>query len=158
MLYLRKEHEPYRFSGKAIDGQRLIQDVSDHWGPVIDEIPCDAVTPVLEILETAGAHETEWRRSRSRRVKGDASTLSVLPYSDEHYADLVTKFHRSGATAPRRPRPRPVRASRCRTVTLHFVCRQSLDGGAPTSLALDTHARLSYRLLALEGRYPPDDR
>ncbi|WP_412520880.1 hypothetical protein K8Z49_23150 [Actinomadura madurae] len=38
MIYLRKEHEPYRFSGKAIDGQRLIKDVWDHWGPVIDEI------------------------------------------------------------------------------------------------------------------------
>ncbi|TYB43904.1 hypothetical protein [Actinomadura chibensis] len=38
MIYLRKKHEPYRFSGKAIDGQRLIQDVWDHWGPAIDEI------------------------------------------------------------------------------------------------------------------------
>lgn len=38
MIYLRKEYEPYRFSGKAIDGQRLITDVWDHWGPIIEEI------------------------------------------------------------------------------------------------------------------------
>ncbi|WP_067826082.1 hypothetical protein [Actinomadura kijaniata] len=38
MIYLRTEHEPYRFSGKAIDGQRLIHDVWGHWGPVVDEI------------------------------------------------------------------------------------------------------------------------
>lgn len=38
MIYVREEAESRRFSGKAIQGQRQIEDVWDQWGPIVDEI------------------------------------------------------------------------------------------------------------------------
>lgn len=89
--------------------------------------------------------------------KGDTSTLSVIPYRDtdfpwlvqvltaervrEHLSDLVrgdvTRFELPNLSV------------------LQFVCRQSLEGGVTTSLAVDTHGKsMSSRLLALEVSAP----
>lgn len=38
MIYLCDEYEPQRFSGKTLQGQRLIADVWDFWGPIVAEI------------------------------------------------------------------------------------------------------------------------
>lgn len=51
----------------------------------------------------------------------------------EHIAGEVVRYELSGLHA------------------LHFVCRQIIDGGVTTSLALDTHGKsLNSRLLALD--------
>ncbi|GAA4067149.1 AtuA-related protein [Actinomadura miaoliensis] len=85
--------------------------------------------------------------------KGDTSTVSIFPYRDEHYPDLVRELtpevvrrHLGGHV-----RGEVVRYELPSLCALHFVCRQSLDGGVTTSLALDTHGKgLSSRLLSLE--------
>ena len=41
MIYLTAEYEPFRFSGKTTQGQRLIGDLWDTWGPVVDQIKKD---------------------------------------------------------------------------------------------------------------------
>ncbi|MFI5709366.1 hypothetical protein [Kribbella sp. NPDC051620] len=84
--------------------------------------------------------------------KGDTSTITVIPYDDadyawlarwltadrvhDHFADLVN----GGVTRFELPL----------LPALQFVCRNSLDGGVTTSVAIDTHGKgMSFRLLAL---------
>ncbi|RKN27254.1 hypothetical protein [Micromonospora musae] len=38
MVFLKMEWEPYRYNGKALQGQRQLTDVLDAWGPVIQSI------------------------------------------------------------------------------------------------------------------------
>jgi hypothetical protein len=84
--------------------------------------------------------------------KGDTSTLSLFPYHDRHYGLLVREV-----TAVRvrehladHVRGDVVRYELPNLSALQFVCRQALDGGVTTSLALDTHGKsLSSRLLSL---------
>lgn len=89
--------------------------------------------------------------------KGDTSTLSVFPYRDEHYPDLVRELT---SEAVRRHLSTHIRGEVIRyelpnVCALQFVCRRSLDGGVTTSLALDTHGKsLSSRLLSLEIDIP----
>lgn len=41
MLYLTAEYEQFRFSGKTTQGQRLIGDLWETWGPIVDRIKKD---------------------------------------------------------------------------------------------------------------------
>ncbi|OLT37723.1 hypothetical protein BJF79_05805 [Actinomadura sp. CNU-125] len=83
--------------------------------------------------------------------KGDTSTISVFPYRDEHYADLVRELTPDAVRRHLGVRGDVVRYELPNLCALHFVCRQSLDGGVTTSLALDTHGKsLSSHLLSLE--------
>jgi hypothetical protein len=85
--------------------------------------------------------------------KGDTSTLSVFPYHDEHYTDLVRELT-PGLVRQHlgdRVHGEVIRYELPNLCAVHFVCRQSLDGGVTTSLALDTHGKsLSSHLLSLE--------
>ena len=84
--------------------------------------------------------------------KGDTSTLSVFPHDDRDYPRLVREV-----TAERVRRHlaghvqgEVVRYELPNLCALQFVCRQALDGGVTTSLALDTHGKtLGSRLLGL---------
>ncbi|MEV5826406.1 hypothetical protein AB0L25_12580 [Spirillospora sp. NPDC052242] len=83
--------------------------------------------------------------------KGDTSTISVFPYRDEHYADLVRELTAEAVRRHLGTRGEVVRHELPNLHALHFVCRQSLEGGVTTSLALDTHGKtLSSHLLSLE--------
>jgi hypothetical protein len=85
--------------------------------------------------------------------KGDTSTLTVIPYDDEDYSLLLrlltaerVREHLTGLVHGDVTRYELPKLS-----ALHFVCKESLDGGVTTSLAVDTHGKsLSSRLLALE--------
>ncbi len=41
ILYLTPEYEPYRFSGKTLPGQRVIGDLWDTWGPIVEQVKHD---------------------------------------------------------------------------------------------------------------------
>ncbi|MCI2417047.1 hypothetical protein MOQ72_06390 [Saccharopolyspora sp. K220] len=90
--------------------------------------------------------------------KGDTSTLSLFPHRDEDFALLVREV-----TADRvrehladHIRGEVLRYELPNLCALQFVCRQALDGGVTTSLALDTHGKtLSSRLLSMSIRLPP---
>lgn len=41
MIYLTAAYEPFRFSGKTTRGQRLIADLWETWGPIVEEIKKD---------------------------------------------------------------------------------------------------------------------
>ncbi|GHE85379.1 hypothetical protein GCM10017786_16720 [Amycolatopsis deserti] len=85
--------------------------------------------------------------------KGDTSILSLFPYDDRQFADLEREVtaervreHLAGQV-----RGEVVRYVLPKLCALQFRCRQALDGGVTTSLALDTHGKgLSSRLLSLE--------
>lgn len=85
--------------------------------------------------------------------KGDTSTLTVIPYDDADYPLLVRELtgervrtHLVGLVHGEVTRFELPNLS-----ALQFVCRQSLDGGVTTSLAVDTHGKsMSSRLLALD--------
>lgn len=89
--------------------------------------------------------------------KGDTSTLTVIPYSDDDYPLLVTlltaervREHLSGVVMGE-----VIRFELPNLSVLQFVCRESLGGGVTTSLAVDTHGKsLSSRLLALQVPVP----
>ncbi len=38
MVYMRSEWETYRFNGKQLPGQRQLEDVLEHWRPILDRI------------------------------------------------------------------------------------------------------------------------
>ncbi|MEV0703867.1 hypothetical protein AB0I53_38950 [Saccharopolyspora sp. NPDC050389] len=84
--------------------------------------------------------------------KGDTSTLSLFPYRDDDFALLVREVtaervreHLAGHI-----RGEVLRYELPNLCGLQFTCRQALDGGVTTSLALDTHGKsLSSRLLSL---------
>jgi hypothetical protein len=84
--------------------------------------------------------------------KGDTATLSLFPHHDEDFALLVREV-----TADRvrehladHIRGEVLRYELPNLCALQFICRQALDGGVTTSLALDTHGKtLSSRLLSL---------
>ncbi|MCP9963820.1 MULTISPECIES: AtuA-related protein [Actinomadura] len=104
-------------------------------------VPANRRTPLHEIAHARAGD------------KGDTSTLSVFPYRDEHYPDLVRELT-AGAVRRHlgdRVRGEVVRHELPNLCALLFVCRQSLDGGVTTSLALDAHGKgLSSILLSLE--------
>ncbi len=85
--------------------------------------------------------------------KGDTSTLTVIPYDDADYPLLARELtaervrtHLVGLVHGEVTRFELPNLS-----ALQFVCRQSLDGGVTTSLAVDTHGKsMSSRLLALD--------
>jgi hypothetical protein len=89
--------------------------------------------------------------------KGDTSTLTVIPYRDADYPLLVqaltaerVREHLHGLV-----RGDVTRYELPNLSALQFVCRQSLDGGVTTSLAVDTHGKgMSSWLLALEVSLP----
>ncbi|WP_020667267.1 AtuA-related protein [Amycolatopsis nigrescens] len=84
--------------------------------------------------------------------KGDISILSLFPYDDRIFPQLereVTaarvRAHLAGQVCGE-----VVRFVLPRLCALQFRCRQALDGGVTTSLALDTHGKgFSFRLLSL---------
>jgi hypothetical protein len=84
--------------------------------------------------------------------KGDTSILSLFPYRDELFEQLVREVtadrvreHLAGQV-----RGEVVRYVLPNLCALQFCCRQALDGGVTTSLALDTHGKgLSFRLLSM---------
>lgn len=85
--------------------------------------------------------------------KGDTSTLTVIPYVDEDYAWLVRELTAERVQLHLRAQVRgPVtRFELPNIAVLQFVCRQSLDGGVTTSLAVDAHGKtLSSLLLGLD--------
>ncbi|MBB5154675.1 AtuA-related protein [Saccharopolyspora phatthalungensis] len=84
--------------------------------------------------------------------KGDTSTLSLFPYLDEDFSLLVRQVsaNRVREHLADHIRGEVVRYELPNLCGLQFICRQALDGGVTTSLALDTHGKtLSSRLLAL---------
>jgi hypothetical protein len=84
--------------------------------------------------------------------KGDTSTLSLFPYREEDFALLLREVtaDRVRAHLADHIRGEVVRYELPNLCGLQFVCRQALDGGVTTSLALDTHGKtLSSRLLSL---------
>lgn len=84
--------------------------------------------------------------------KGDTSILSLFPYRDELFDDLVREVtvERVAAHLAGQVRGRIVRHVLPNLCALQFSCRQALDGGVTTSLAVDTHGKgLSFRLLSM---------
>ncbi len=84
--------------------------------------------------------------------KGDTSTLSLFPFDDRHYDVLAREVtaERVRSHLADQVRGEVVRFELPNLCGLQFVCRQALDGGVTTSLALDTHGKsLSSRLLSL---------
>ncbi|MBN6039153.1 hypothetical protein [Amycolatopsis sp. 195334CR] len=84
--------------------------------------------------------------------KGDTSILSLFPYRDEDFPLLVREVtaERVRAHLSGQLRGEVVRYVLPNLCALQFRCRQALDGGVTTSLALDTHGKgLSFRLLSL---------
>ncbi|MGC7101571.1 AtuA-related protein [Amycolatopsis lurida] len=84
--------------------------------------------------------------------KGDTSILSLFPYRDEDFPLLVREVtaERVRAHLSGQLRGEVVRYVLPNLCALQFRCRQALEGGVTTSLALDTHGKgLSFRLLSL---------
>ncbi|QFU90906.1 hypothetical protein [Amycolatopsis sp. YIM 10] len=84
--------------------------------------------------------------------KGDTSILSLFPYRDEDFPLLVREVtaERVRAHLAGQLRGEVVRYVLPNLCALQFRCRQALEGGVTTSLALDTHGKgLSFRLLSL---------
>ncbi|WP_190820625.1 AtuA-related protein [Saccharopolyspora pogona] len=87
--------------------------------------------------------------------KGDTSTLSLFPYRDEDFDLLVREVtaDRVRAHLADHVVGEVLRYELPNLCALQFTCRQALDGGVTTSLALDTHGKaLSSRLLSLDLR------
>lgn len=90
--------------------------------------------------------------------KGDTATLTVIPYDDDDYDWLVRELtaERVQERLAGQVHGTVTRHEVPALSALQFVCRQSLDGGVTTSLAVDTHGKtLSSRLLSL--RLPDRD-
>ncbi|PKW12978.1 AtuA-related protein [Saccharopolyspora spinosa] len=87
--------------------------------------------------------------------KGDTSTLSLFPYRDEDFDLLLREVtaERVRVHLADHVRGKVLRYELRNLCALQFTCRQALDGGVTTSLALDTHGKaLSSRLLSWTSR------
>jgi hypothetical protein len=90
--------------------------------------------------------------------KGDTSTLSLLPYDDALYPQLVSEVTaaRVKAHLAAYVNGDVIRYELPNLCALQFVCQRSLGGGVTTSLALDAHGKgLSYHLLSMEIELNP---
>lgn len=85
-------------------------------------------------------HDIAHRRAGD---KGDTSTLSLFPYRDEDFDLLVREVtaDRVRAHLADHVRGEVLRYELPNLCALRFTCRQALDGGVTTSLALDTHGK-----------------
>jgi hypothetical protein len=85
--------------------------------------------------------------------KGNTLMLSLIPFEESHYPDLVEKVTAEKVKEHLKSivKGKVIRYEMPNISSLLFVCEQALCGGVTTSLAIDPHGKtLNYALLEME--------